>query len=187
MEKIAKEEWLNKKHEALKWLHNNFPMAFSNNMKPLKIGIHKDILNGSYDECPSQEGIISALKQITKMQSYLMKLKVGSERFDLQGIVCGEVTEKQAEMAKNIFKENKKPTNNIKIKNQRQMGVGSYVTINNNDLSTKDSTVCLTASVGYINKKTDVLTPVDTGIKMTGKKILTLKKDMVKYENEVMV
>ena len=82
-------------------LAESFPEAFGKEIKPLKVGIHKDLLHSSireklsYIEC--REGIhyrISGIK-------YLERCTDGATRVDLEGNACGLVTKEQAKHAVN--------------------------------------------------------------------------------------
>ena len=44
-----RQSWFAERHETLLWLMANFPLAFFNGVKPLKIGIHQDIFNAEQE------------------------------------------------------------------------------------------------------------------------------------------
>jgi len=82
------------------WLVVNFPRAFSQVLpKPLKIGIHHDIVACQRSEKPSRTKIRQALKYYTSSPAYLACQQAGVARVDLQGHETGEVTRAQAQQA----------------------------------------------------------------------------------------
>jgi len=85
---------------SVDWLVVNFPRAFSQELpKPLKIGIHDDIIACQRGDKPSQAKIRQALRYYTNSRAYLACQQAGTPRVDLQGHVMGEVTTGQAQQA----------------------------------------------------------------------------------------
>jgi sRNA-binding protein len=42
-----RQAWFAKRRQTLIWLMEQFPLAFSNGIKPLKVGIHQDIFESN--------------------------------------------------------------------------------------------------------------------------------------------
>lgn len=81
-------------HAALR-LIKDYPEAFSlNEPKPLKIGIHKDIL--ARDVTLSGVRVRKIMAWYTNRPAYRSQLKANAPRYALDGSVDGEVTEEQA-------------------------------------------------------------------------------------------
>lgn len=75
-----------------------YPATFSDDPKPLKIGIHND-LKTRHPEFSMPE-IRRALSWLCHSHRYLRTFKPGSIRLDLDGNPAGEVTAEQAEIAR---------------------------------------------------------------------------------------
>lgn len=84
--------------QAQTLLRERYPDLFGDHPKPLKIGIHRDLLERHPDLDLS--GLKRALTLYTGRFSYQKLLKAGAVRFDLDGQPAGEVTAEQAEIAK---------------------------------------------------------------------------------------
>jgi len=85
---------------SVDWLVVNFPRAFYQVApKPLKIGIHDDIIACQRGDKPSQAKIRQALRYYTNSCAYLASQQAGVARVDLQGHEMGEVTTGQAQQA----------------------------------------------------------------------------------------
>jgi ProP effector len=87
--------------QALRWLVARFPKAFdtTEQIYPLSVGVMADVL--SYAKEAELSGISkSKLRQaivvFTRRIDYLTSLKLGGVRINLEGEVCGVVTEEQA-------------------------------------------------------------------------------------------
>ena len=89
----SKKEKKPKKRNLITEWCEKYPDCFSReNPKPLKIGIHKDIVAEMGDA--SLEGEISqALKKYVSKDVYLEARKAGGSRYDLEGKESGEVSE----------------------------------------------------------------------------------------------
>jgi ProP effector len=76
-----------------------WPKAFTNGPKPkpLKVGIHLDILSSGRFEA---ETVSKMLAAYTGRPAYLKALKLGADRVDLEGQLCGRVETEDEEHAK---------------------------------------------------------------------------------------
>lgn len=85
--------------QAQAFLHGQYPDLFGDKSKPLAIGIHRALLDRHPDlDAP---GLKRALVMHTLRRTYQMSLaRAGSARVDLDGNPVGEVTEEQAEHAR---------------------------------------------------------------------------------------
>lgn len=82
------------KSEALRMIRERWPEAFRvSSPRPLKVGIHNEMKQTG--EFPLAV-IKSALKLFTSQERYLMSIKVGRNRIDLQGKPTGKVKLKEA-------------------------------------------------------------------------------------------
>jgi sRNA-binding protein len=82
--------------ELLAKLTEQWPAAFAGRPRPLKVGIHHDILAAWPGTDPNLLG--SALRRHTNRSEYVDgALTAGAPRIDLTGEPCGEVTEAQVE------------------------------------------------------------------------------------------
>lgn len=89
--------------EVLALLKKMFPKTFFDNsqdIRPLKINIHLDIRQVLGDVC-SNKSIERALKLYAKQPAYYNLLKLNTQRIDLEGNLCGEVTDEHIQFAKN--------------------------------------------------------------------------------------
>jgi ProP effector len=84
-------------HEGIAQLAELYPSCFCQPRRPLKIGIHNDIIARHPELRPGV--IASALKTYTRSLCYLETLKAGSARIDLEGNAVGAVTEADEEDA----------------------------------------------------------------------------------------
>lgn len=94
----TREEWL-------PLLVERYPAAFfadARERKPLKIGIHKDVLADEANTLANYQ-LTSALRWYTGAYGYQLSLKKGAARIDLNGEPAGEVTaEDEAAAAEKI-------------------------------------------------------------------------------------
>jgi sRNA-binding protein len=82
-----------RKREIIVMLCERFPHAFSlKQRRPLKVGIHKDLLAALEDTIPRNE-LDGAMKYYVRGLSYLQSLVAGGQRIDLQGNEAGEISE----------------------------------------------------------------------------------------------
>lgn len=65
--------------------------------KPLKVGIHRDLIEQNPEIRPTYIGIF--LNRHTSTVQYLASFLKNSERFDLDGIPCGEIPESNKKFA----------------------------------------------------------------------------------------
>lgn len=89
--------------EVLALLKQKFPMTFFDDpqqIRPLKINIHLDIRQVLGEIC-SNKSIERALKIYAKQPAYYNLLKLNAQRIDLDGNLCGEVTDEHIQFAKN--------------------------------------------------------------------------------------
>ena len=114
-----RQSWFAKRHEALLWLMANFPLAFFNGVKPLKVGIHQDIFNANQEGMPAKRWVKYALKHYVTSHTYLSGLEAGAVRFDLQGMPHGLVSEQEAINAKALRLRMDKKMNSRPPKTQR--------------------------------------------------------------------
>lgn len=85
--------------EVLKQLCKLFSKCFSfKERKPLKVGIHHDILQAMGESIDPKE-LHGALRYYTGGLAYLKALAVGQPRVDLQGRAAGEVTAEERRIA----------------------------------------------------------------------------------------
>lgn len=96
--------------EALAWLAEKFPESFDNSLKirPLKIGIMKDILEYSDEAAAvgiSKSKLREAVVVFSRRLDYLACLKAKEARVDLFGESVAEVTEEEAEHASQKIKK----------------------------------------------------------------------------------
>jgi ProP effector len=75
-----------------------YPSCFRKPRRPIKIGVHNDIIARDPELRPSL--IASALKTYTRSLGYLETLKAGEARIDLEGNPVGTVTEADEEDAR---------------------------------------------------------------------------------------
>jgi len=92
--------------ETLGVLREWFPAAFAGRPRPLKVGIHKDLIERAPAITPVE--IARALGYHTKSNGYLLALKPGAPRVDLDGDEVGAVTDGEAVYAKGFFDARKK-------------------------------------------------------------------------------
>lgn len=96
--------------DIITYLAKKFPQCFSveGNAKPLKIGIFEDLANQlAEDEHVSKTRIRTALRNYTNSWRYLHSVKVGTQRVDLDGNPCGEITQEQQQHAEQQLAESK--------------------------------------------------------------------------------
>ena len=99
-------EWNEKRQLTTEWLLENFPKTFKV-MKPLKVGIFKDIRALEIDDKPSNVWLRRALHFHTAKTHYLEKMIEGTERIDLEGEGSGLVSADDEKNAKITLAERK--------------------------------------------------------------------------------
>jgi len=88
---------------ALQLLMETYPQVFNrDNVRPLKIGIQEDLIA---DEKVAKNKIKRALASYVRSISYYKSLQEGADRVDLAGEASGQVTEQEAQHAKEKLKE----------------------------------------------------------------------------------
>src|SRR5690554_1398945 len=103
-------EKLKNSKEVITYLAERFPLCFvaTGEAKPLKIGIFQDLAERlAEDPKVSKTLLRTALRQYTSSWRYLHGLKPGMSRVDLDGNVCGELTQEHIDHAKGTLKESK--------------------------------------------------------------------------------
>lgn len=93
-------DWNNNRIQAMLWLRSAFPLLFSSQVKPLKIGTKQDITDANLDGMPEKKYLHAAIGYYVRSTAYLKCMKAGVDRFDLQGLPSGEVTLEAATLAK---------------------------------------------------------------------------------------
>ncbi|MBS0287993.1 MAG: ProQ/FinO family protein [Proteobacteria bacterium] len=91
---------------VLEILKQELPLCFKRAgfKQPLKIDIHKDVLNYyRQDERFTPRTLSKAIGFYTKGKAYLKTLLEGADRIDLEGKTVDKVTKKQAEYAKKLL------------------------------------------------------------------------------------
>jgi ProP effector len=86
---------------VLELLAERFPNSFAlhqNRRRPLKVGIHKDIV-AALDGAVMPAELCAALRCYVRSAGYLRSMVAGADRIDLDGRPCGTVTEDEAEYA----------------------------------------------------------------------------------------
>lgn len=86
-------------------LQKHYPLAFPKRplpKVPLKIGIHKDLLEQAEKLGLSQNEIRAAIKKWCKGKRYSECLVAGAARLDLQGLEAGQVSKEEAAQAERI-------------------------------------------------------------------------------------
>jgi sRNA-binding protein len=92
------QSWRFQMHKGIAQLAEFYPNCFRQPRKPLKIGIHNDIIARHPELRPGV--LTSALKTYTRSLGYLETLKAGAARIDLEGDPVGTVTAADEEDAK---------------------------------------------------------------------------------------
>ena len=106
MDTITQKTFFEKRKKALLWLKHDFPGAFpAVGPVPLKVGIHVDLLACAFEHAPSKIIIRRTLHFYVHGPSYLRAMVSSAPRFDLDGLVVGEVSEKEALIAKHTLKK----------------------------------------------------------------------------------
>lgn len=82
--------------KQIKWLRKTHPLTFftRGDQRPLKIGIHNDLKLAHPDL--SKKSIKESLTFYCGNGAYLSACVTGADRVDLEGTVCGQVTESEA-------------------------------------------------------------------------------------------
>ncbi len=113
----AREEWLPA-------LIARYPQAFFDDpkaRKPLKIGIHKDILADEGNQLASYQ-LTSALRWYTGALGYQLSIQAEAERIDLEGRAVGTVSAEDAKAAEEkvaVIRERMKGVRERKVQDQR--------------------------------------------------------------------
>ena len=151
-------EWAEQRIQAMAWLRESFPAIFSPDIKPLKIGITKDILASHRDGAPDEAFIRRAIGHHVQSSFYLRRMKPGLYRFNMDGQPDGEVTEAEAALAQEtlIARQKKCAQKATQIKKERQA-------------------IIKTAQAAVMNDAPEEIPAVAEPV-VGGKKILTLKK-----------
>ncbi|CUX96471.1 RNA chaperone ProQ [Candidatus Doolittlea endobia] len=101
---------LNRNKEVIAFLAKQFPLCFTEKgaARPLKIGIFRDLLEQIRDEKNiSKTRLRSGLRFYTSSWRYLYGIKLGTQRVDLNGHLCGELETQHVEHARKQLKEAK--------------------------------------------------------------------------------
>ncbi|MFB6434702.1 MAG: RNA chaperone ProQ [Candidatus Malihini olakiniferum] len=101
---------LNNSKDVIALLAERFPLCFtfSGETRPLKIGIFQDVvIRLSESHCVSKTQLRSALRIYTSSWRYLYGIKFGSQRFDLDGNLCGELEQQHIDHARKQLEEAK--------------------------------------------------------------------------------
>ena len=89
---------------TIKLFCTQFPKCFDiNNPKPLKEGVHKDLIDSLGNEGISNKLIRRSIKQYVNFYQYLEGLQRGNHRYDLAGKKCGVITSEQKALATEQF------------------------------------------------------------------------------------
>ncbi len=113
----AREEWLPA-------LISRYPKAFFDDpkaRKPLKVGIHKDILADDSNQLASYQ-LTSALRWYTGALGYQLSIQPDAPRIDLQGEAVGAVSAEDAKAAEEkvaVIRERMKGVRERKTQDQR--------------------------------------------------------------------
>ena len=89
-------------------LQKKFPLAFPKKPAPkvpLKIGIHKDLMEQAEQLGIDKKDLQAAVKKWCRGKRYADCLVAGADRLDLQGEAVGSVTKEQAALAENLRKK----------------------------------------------------------------------------------
>lgn len=101
MSKKCRAEFKAKVEAALDRFVEKYPAAFfpkdSTQTRPLQIGVFT-ILTGQNPDI-GRRVVAEALQRYTMKDRYLRALATSAHRFDLDGMVCGEVSEKHRDFA----------------------------------------------------------------------------------------
>ncbi|MGL4860302.1 MAG: RNA chaperone ProQ [Enterobacteriaceae bacterium] len=103
---------LSSSKEVIAWLAKRFPLCFiaEGEARPLKIGIFQDLvdrLQTDSEQEVSKTQLRSALRLYTSSWRYLHGVKNGSQRVDLDGNACGELTQEHIDYARQQLVEAK--------------------------------------------------------------------------------
>jgi ProP effector len=102
MEKPAKKMPVDPLVQIIGQLQKQYPLAFPKKPSPkvpLKIGVHKDLLEQSEALGISKKELRAAVKKWCRGKRYAECLVVGAARIDLNGNAVGEVTKEEAAQA----------------------------------------------------------------------------------------
>ncbi|AKC32047.1 RNA chaperone ProQ [Candidatus Pantoea carbekii] len=104
--------------EVILFLAERFPQCFSikSEVRPLKIGIFQDIIERIQDENKmSKTQLRAALRLYTSSWRYLYCIKIGVNRIDLDGNICGVLNKQHVEYARKKLEEAK-----LRVRTQRE-------------------------------------------------------------------
>jgi len=97
---MGKQGFYRNRQLAYEWLKATFPEVFGRDT-PLKVGIHRDVLVFDDENKPANVHVRHAIAMHVSRSAYLLRMKVGVERIDLEGLGCGQyVSEEEASLAK---------------------------------------------------------------------------------------
>lgn len=97
--------------QALQYLLDTYPKCFNyKTPRPLKIGIHVDVLNEKKNDEISNLSLRRAIGYYTRGPFYLRCVLQQNQRVDLSGNDCGEVLETEKDDAKKRLEKFKRPS-----------------------------------------------------------------------------
>lgn len=91
-------EKLDKIKANIEALKKAYPKAFNDERRPLKLGIHKEILGSEFTRTQKIE-LAHVLRHWCNNRIYLKNISAGGHRYDLQGNEAGEVSEENIKSA----------------------------------------------------------------------------------------
>jgi ProP effector len=103
-------------------LAEQFPKCFAvyaARRKPLKLGIHNDII-AALDGAMTAQEIRQTLRFYTGNVVYLRSLRTGTHRIDLDGVPVGTVTADEAQDAKQKLAKRRKPKPPAQIREEKK-------------------------------------------------------------------
>ena len=95
-------DWVKGALETLAVLREWFPLAFAGRPRPLKRGVHRDLIERASAITPRE--IARALRYHTQGKGYLLSMRSGAPRLDLDGCEVGVVSPDEAAKAKGTLK-----------------------------------------------------------------------------------
>ncbi|WP_409307621.1 RNA chaperone ProQ [Pectobacterium sp. B1J-3] len=101
---------LNSSKEVIAFLAERFPLCFTTEgeTRPLKIGIFQDLVERVPEtDNVSKTQLRSALRLYTSSWRYLYGVKLGAQRVDLDGNLCGELEQQHVDHARKQLEEAK--------------------------------------------------------------------------------
>lgn len=91
-------EKLDKIKANIEALKKAYPKAFSDERRPLKLGIHKEILGSKFTRTQKIE-LAYVMRHWCSNVVYLKNISAGGHRYDLHGNEAGEVSEENIKSA----------------------------------------------------------------------------------------